>query len=273
MVATDSLFAIASACLYAGSGLCILSRLWKRGGKVPGTYVAVAAAAAALHAVFLYQVIFAGPGIQFGFGPAVSSALLFSAAFLIAASCSDSAKLVAGVLLPAAALGVLMPLAFPGSAMHEQVWTPLFRLHVGIALAVYGLLVIALLQAVLLELLDQRFRSGVDPIPETGLLSNMPPILVAERSFFNTMGLCFVVLTALLIVGVLVTLESRGVLFVLGHKTYLTWISWILLAALLCGRRFLGWRGRKALNWFWCLCAAYAIAYLGYAFIVENLLR
>ena len=273
MVATGSLLSIASACLYAGAGHGILSRLWKRGGKAPASWVIAAAAAALLHALFLVDVIFCGSEIHFGFGPAVSTALLYAAVASLAVSFARGAGPVTGLLLPLASLSVLLPLAFPGSPMLTQVWTPLFTAHIAIALFVYSLLLLALLQAILMELLNKRFRSGIDPIPETGPLSNMPPILVAERHFFCTLQVCFLVLTALLAAGVLVTQESFGVNFVLGHKTYLTWISWVLLAVLLVGRRMFGWRGRKALNWFWWLLIAYGLAYLGYTFILENFLH
>ena len=43
----------------------------------------------------------------------------------------------------------------------------------------------------------------------------------------------------------------------------------IVCGILTAGHWILGWRGRKALAWFWILCGVYVIAYLGYAFFLE----
>ena len=82
----------------------------------------------------------------------------------------------------------------------------------------------------------------------------------------------FVCLTLVLILGALATHEAHGTYFVLEHKTILTWLSWLVFAVLLAGRRFLGWRKKKALALFWAGIAFLAEAYLVYRFVLDALI-
>ena len=165
-----------------------------------------------------------------------------------------------------------MPLVFPGEPIEMAEWTPLFRVHLSLGLLTYGLLTVDVVQAILMECQNRRFRFSSDPVPQSGILSTLPPILVMEQVFFYILLTAFLVLSVLLVTGALVTQQYYGTLFHLDHKTFLTWASWLLCGILTAGHWILGWRGRKALAWFWILCGVYVIAYLGYAFFLEYIL-
>ncbi|MDL2058620.1 cytochrome c biogenesis protein CcsA [Mesosutterella sp. AGMB02718] len=266
---TGTLLTVLAALAYAGCGAVALSSLWKRGGRAPAWLLAGILAALVLHSAGVSRQIFHDGGIFFGFGPAVSASMLFAVAILSIVSCFQRIGPVFGIALIAAAAAALLPAVFPGEPMNAALWTPLFRVHLGLGLITYGLLATAIIQAVLMQLQDGRFRRSPDPIPQRGILSNLPSILSMEKVLFYMLWTGFATLTALLVTGFFVTHEAYGVWLHFDHKTFLTWASWLCCAVLLAGHRLLGWRGSTALKWCWILCAIYLVAYLGYTFLIE----
>ena len=59
----------------------------------------------------------------------------------------------------------------------------------------------------------------------------------------------------------------------LVHKTILSIVAWVLFAALLCGRYFLGWRGQKAVKWTYGGYFALMLAYFGSKFVLQLVLN
>lgn len=273
MLETGSILAIAAAAVYAGSGWVALSSLWQRGGRTPAWLIAGILAALILHTASLNSLIFRPEGIFFGFGPAISAAMLFAVTLLMIGSCFHRIGPVFGLSVFVAAAAALFPAVFPGEASDPAVWTPIFRVMLALGLITYGLLAVDVVQATVMQLQNARFRSASDPIPQAGVLSTLPSILTMEKVFFGILIGAFVSLTGLVLTGAFVTHEVYGAWFRLDHKTFLSWASWACLATLLAGRFFLGWRGKAALKWFWVLCAIYIVAYLGYSFVIEAFLN
>ncbi len=246
MMENGILLSLAAAAIYCVSGGVVLSSLRKRGAKVPTWMLLIVVAAVVLHGFALKTQIFPAPGqTLFGFGPAVSGAMLLGFTVLAFVSAVKRVGPVFGVSAFITAVAALMPLVFPGEPIEMAEWTPLFRVHLSLGLLTYGLLTVDVVQAILMECQNRRFRFSSDPVPQSGILSTLPPILVMEQVFFYIL---------------------------LDHKTFLTWASWLLCGILTAGHWILGWRGRKALAWFWILCGVYVIAYLGYAFFLEYIL-
>ena len=272
MLETGSFLALAAAAAYAGSGFVALSSLSKRGGKTPAWLIALILAALVCHSAAVSQQIFRPEEILFGFGPAMSAAMLFASMLLMIGACFHRIGPVFGITLFVTAAASLLPGAFPGEAMDAALWTPLFRLHLAFALITYGLLGVDIVQAVVMQIQNARFKSLADPIPQHGILSTLPSILTMEKVFFGILWGAFAALTALVLTSFFVTQEATGAWLQLSHKTFLSWASWACLAVLLAGRTLLGWRGKTALKWFWTLCAVYVVAYLGYSFVIEAFL-
>ena len=267
MMENGILLSLAAAAIYCVSGGVVLSSLRKRGAKVPTWMLLIVVAAVVLHGFALKTQIFPAPGqTLFGFGPAVSGAMLLGFTVLAFVSAVKRVGPVFGVSAFITAVAAPVPLVFPGEP------TPLFRVHLSLGLLTYGLLTVDVVQAILMECQNRRFRFSSDPVPQSGILSTLPPILVMEQVFFYILLTAFLVLSVLLVTGALVTQQYYGTLFHLDHKTFLTWASWLLCGILTAGHWILGWRGRKALAWFWILCGVYVIAYLGYAFFLEYIL-
>ncbi|MGH8166412.1 MAG: cytochrome c biogenesis protein CcsA, partial [Woeseiaceae bacterium] len=58
----------------------------------------------------------------------------------------------------------------------------------------------------------------------------------------------------------------------LAHKTVLSLLALLLFGILLCGRRFAGWRGRRAVSLYLWGFAILGLAYFGSRYILEQVL-
>jgi ABC-type uncharacterized transport system permease subunit len=59
----------------------------------------------------------------------------------------------------------------------------------------------------------------------------------------------------------------------LVHKTVLSVVAWLVFGGLLLGRRFWGWRGRKAIAWTLSGFAILILAYFGSKLVLELILH
>ena len=94
-----------------------------------------------------------------------------------------------------------------------------------------------------------------------------------ESVLFQIIGAGFIFLTLTLATGVLYSEELFGKALTFTHKTLFGFVSWVIFAALLLGRRFYGWRGRVAVRWTLAGFVALILAYIGSRFVVEIILR
>ena len=94
-----------------------------------------------------------------------------------------------------------------------------------------------------------------------------------ESLLFKTLGVGFILLSATLGSGVLFSEQIFHHPFQLTHKTVFTLILWLVFAALLAGRRLLGWRGRTAVRWTLSGFSILLLAYAGSKFVLEVMLN
>lgn len=228
----------------------------------------VALGAAFLHAVAVGLAMFSPDTIYFGFGLAVSVALLMAVGITLIESWVRRVSGLMGILLIVAAVGVVMPVFFPGDAVPSKSWSYLFRTHLLLALAAYSFMTIAFVQAILLALLQRQLKTP-EAVSTSGLVANLPNLMAMERILYRIVLLGFICLTLVLISGSLTTHDTYGRYLVFDHKTVLTWLAWGVFAVLLVGRYFFGWRNKKARSWFWAGYAILVAAYLVYRFVFE----
>jgi ABC-type uncharacterized transport system permease subunit len=119
------------------------------------------------------------------------------------------------------------------------------------------------LHAALLGTAERRLRLRSEPAPD----GQGMPLLQLERLTFRFVEAGFTVLTATLVLGVLTTTQWQW-----DHKTVFSLLGWAVFAALLAGRRFSGWRGRRATRWLYAGAALLLLAYVGSRFVMEVLL-
>lgn len=173
------------------------------------------------------------------------------------------------IVLPLAAVTMLLPELFPSD--HPLTHTNLlaFRAHVTVAMLAYSLFTIAMLHAVLISQVEKRLHHPTLP----RILSSLPPLLTMETLLFRMIAIGFVLLTLTLISGMVFSDEIFGEPWQFNHKVLFGFISWGVFAVLLWGHHFHGWRGRVAVHWTISGFVFLVLAYLGSKFVLEVLLH
>ena len=226
------------------------------------------------HAALLGAAIWGGGEFRFGFAQALSATLLLAVLVLWVEGMFVPVRGLDVLVLPVAAVCVMLPLAFHGAPIGAPVDSTALRLHLLVAIAAYSLFTIAALHALLMALLDRRLHSPLQPAAQ-GLgrvFSQLPSLLSLEKLLFQLIGLGFLLLTATLVTGVFFSEQLFGRALRFEHKTVFTIASWLVFACLLGGRVVFGWRGRTALRWTFAGFLMLLLAYVGSRFVLEVIL-
>ncbi|SEL45675.1 cytochrome C assembly family protein [Nitrosovibrio tenuis] len=223
----------------------------------------------ALHGFTLYESVFAGVGLNFGVGSAVSAIVWLTATIYWLSGFFYRLEGLQTLVAPVAAVAVLLPLAFPSLRPLANTELPAFKAHISIAMLAYSLLTIAALHALLMAVVERRLHHPAMP----SVLTNLPPLLAMERLLFRVIWAGFILLTLTLISGIVFSEEVFGQPLKFTHKTLFGIVSWCVFAALLVGRQFYGWRGRIAIRWTLAGFIILLLAYLGSKFVLEVILR
>jgi ABC-type uncharacterized transport system permease subunit len=261
-----NLLAPLAVLLYLAAGTAIAVGDYRAVATLRKVGMVSALVAAFLHASALFQVMATPVGWDVNFFHTLSLAALMIVSVLLLTS-PWSQTLETGIIaFPGAALCVALQwLLSPDPLVLTQV-SIMLEAHVFTSLLAYSLLSIAAINALMLAAQDYALRHP-RPLRQLELL---PPLAVIERVMFQLIAAGWAVLTLSLLTG-LVFIDN---LFDqhLVHKTALSLLSWILFAALLAGRYWLGWRGRRAVNWTLAAMVVLALAYFGSKLVLEVLL-
>ncbi|TDI77990.1 MAG: cytochrome C biogenesis protein [Betaproteobacteria bacterium] len=222
-----------------------------------------------LHGYTLYLSIFAGAGLSFGIGNAVSSIVWLTALVYWLSSFFYRLEVLQTLVAPIAAVAVLLPLLFPSLRPLANTEFPAFTAHILIAMMAYSLLTIAALHALLMAVVERRLHNP----SMSSVQVNLPPLLDMEELLFRIIWVGFILLTLTLISGAVFSEEVFGQPIKLTHKTLFGFISWGVFAALLTGRKLYGWRGRIAIRWTLIGFVILLLAYLGSKFVLEVILQ
>lgn len=249
--------------------------LGSESAKVPVWHVPVLALAIGLHGVLLVHGVLEDGQLRFGFAHALSATLWLTALIVWIESFFSASRGLFLLVLPLAALSVLLPLAYPGAILGKSTDAPMFRVHLLLAILAYSLLTIAAIQALLMASMDRRLHgeSARGGSRLAHFLDRLPPLLAMETVLFRLIGAGFVLLTATLVSGIFFSEEVFGRALRLDHKTIFTFAAWFVFGALLAGRVVFGWRGRTALRWTLTGFAMLMLAYVGSRFVLEVLLH
>lgn len=223
----------------------------------------------ALHTWLVYDMLWAQSELRFGFGQALSVMLWLSVLLYWVESLFFQLEGMQAPVLALAAVCAPLPALFPGLASPPYTHSTEFRLHLLLAMMAYGLFTIAALHALLMTLMERRLHGGV----LAGPFAALPPLLTMERLLFRIIVAGFVFLTLTLATGIVFSETLFGQAMKFNHKTFFAVISWLIFAALLCGRYLYGWRGRMALRWTLSGFVALLLAYVGSRFVLEVILR
>jgi ABC-type uncharacterized transport system permease subunit len=191
-----------------------------------------------------------GDPAHFGFGPAMSmTAWLVLGIYGVETWLYPQLPTRWG-LGAAGAVFLLLAAMFPGHALPER-GSVLLAMHLAMGVASYGLFGVALLHAWATRRAELQIRMAAQS-PE-GL-----PLLTLERLTYRLVTAGFVLLSVPL----------RW-----DHKILLSVLAWAVFAALVIGRRVLGWRGARAIQMLYLGSGFLLLAYAGSRFVLEVVLE
>lgn len=164
---------------------------------------------------------------------------------------------------------------FPGGIIGRSSASPLFQVHLLLAILAYSLLTIAAIHALLMATMERRLHGEAVAAPGrlSFVIDRLPPLLAMEGVLFRLITVGFVLLTATLVSGIFFSEELFGRPLRFDHKTVFAIAAWVVFAGLLLGRMVFGWRGRTALRWTITGFAMLMLAYVGSHFVLEVLLK
>lgn len=214
--------------------------------------------------------------LHFGFAAALSVTFWLGVLILWVESLRVRVEALQMVVMPVAAVAVLLPLFFPGMDLSALAHLPLFVPHLLVGTLAYGVLLLAALHAGLMMAAERALH---DPsrLPRTAgfaaWLDQLPPLLVLERILFRFIWSGFGMLTLTALSGILFSEQVVGKPLRFDHKTVFTLLAWLLIGVLLLGRRQWGWRGRTALRLTMSGFVVLMLAYVGSHFVREVILQ
>lgn len=100
-----------------------------------------------------------------------------------------------------------------------------------------------------------------------------PPLLSQESACFRWLAVSFVFVTLALISGAVAAHIAGGDILALTHKNLFAALTWIVFFTLLAGRRFYGWRGRRAKAGFAAGFVFLLLSYFGSRFVMQIILE
>ncbi|MEX2523560.1 MAG: cytochrome c biogenesis protein CcsA [Gammaproteobacteria bacterium] len=222
-----------------------------------------------VHAAVLYQTILPGHGLHMGFYNALSLMSWVILLLVIVLAVIRPAENLAVIFLPAAAVAMLLELAF--NVEHRVILSGSsaigLRLHILLSLAAYALLSIAAVQSLILALQEYQLRHK-HPVQAMRIL---PPMQTMEELLVQLLAIGFFLLSLSL---------ATGLVFVhdimqqhLAHKTVLSILAWLLFGTVLLGRWLRGWRGRTLSRWILGGFVLLMLAYFGSKLVLELILE
>lgn len=278
---------VLSATFYAGLAAYFWNTRWQSGRRAaprgdlqrPGGTRgfrwwerALLAVAVALHALLLAQAIFGSGQFRFGFAHALSMMALLALLFYGAESFIYPLEGMPALVLPPAALSVVLPALFGGALLTDKAHALAFIAHVLIAMLAYAFMAIAAAHAVLMAVAERRLHSRGAGGQELATPAGLPALLTMERLLFQMLGTGFVFLSLTVLSGIMFSEEIFGRALTFDHKTVFGLLAWVIFAVLLLGRAMYGWRGRTALNCTFAGFVALLLAYVGSRFVIEVML-
>jgi len=217
------------------------------------------------HLVVLRNMILLPDGITLSLGNTASFiGLLLALTALVICIRPMLRGLASGLLVLAAVAAVLTGWSAAPPENTSVTWQ--IETHIFISLLAYGLLTVGAIVAVYALVQDRRLRAGkLSPVNDL-----FAPLETNESLLYGIAATGFVALLLAVFSG-FVFVEDLFAQHLI-HKTVLSLIALVLFGILLAGRKFAGWRGRRAVSLYLWGFATLGLAYFGSRYILEQLL-
>ena len=148
--------------------------------------------ALALHGWILYRATVGESELRFGFAQALSATVWLGVAIYWIESFFMHLDGLEPLLLPAAAVALFLPMAFPGRISPQGLGNAEFAFHLLFFILAFGVLTIAIVHVAMLSFLERDLhRAGGAAAPRR---PSLPPVLTLERLLFHLIALAFVLL-------------------------------------------------------------------------------
>ena len=219
-----------------------------------------------LHSFALYNGMISPLGINLGFYNAIVLVSAFITLFILIAVWRYPVEILAIMLLPVAALTLLLNTNSDTGHLLPQQSSKALIFHILTSIIAYSILALAALQAIFLSI-QNKFLHAHQP---GGIIKLMPPLRNMEVLLFEVIVVGFIALTISLGSG-LAFLENMFAQHMV-HKTILSILAWFVFLILLVGHWKLGWRGRTAIRWTLTGFVSLMLAYFGSKFVLEIVL-
>lgn len=229
--------------------------------------LALAGVAVLLHALVLAQVVFTPAGLNLGFFHALALFAWVIAALVLLVSTARPLENLLIVTLPLVAACLVLEILFPSERLVLLDRGFGFELHLVLAIAAYGMVSVAAVQALLLAYQDRQLRRR----RLGGAVRALPPLQTMESLLFQLIAAGFFLLSLAIVSGVMFVEDLFGQH--VAHKTILSVMAWVILGVLLWGRWRYGWRGRVAIRWSLGGFVALMLAYFGSKLVIELILQ
>jgi len=149
-------------------------------------------------------------------------------------------------LLPVAVLLAIVPAFHPGheTLAYPQLRTGWLLLHIALLLAAYAALFISLIASLLYLIQERRLKQKL-----SAPASRLPPLETLDQIALKALLFGLPCMTAGLLIGSIVALETMGPSFFADPKVLLSLAIWIVYMLMIFIRRHSGLRGRRAVYW------------------------
>ncbi|OGQ58959.1 MAG: ABC transporter permease [Deltaproteobacteria bacterium RIFCSPLOWO2_02_FULL_53_8] len=229
-----------------------------------------------MHGAALWADVIASGSLRLGFAVMLSATLWVSVAAYWLENRNFALDGLRVLMLPCAAVAVILPVLFPGNVVPLIGKSALFPWHIAVAILAYSTLTIAAFHAVLMVLQESKLHTRPSASQSgwfAAAIDRLPALLTMEKLLFRLIGFGFILLTLTVLSGVIFSEELFGKAFKWDHKTIFTMLSWALFGLLLAGRKWRGWRGKTALSFTLTGFATLLLAYVGSRFVLEVVLH
>ncbi|MDZ7826824.1 MAG: cytochrome c biogenesis protein CcsA [Gammaproteobacteria bacterium] len=226
----------------------------------------IALAAAAAHALLVWQLIFGGPQLDLGLFRMGALVTLTMVVIILASGFNRPLDNLYVVLFPVAALSLVCALGVDSHYHPAPTRGAGFVLHVILAVLAYSVLAVAVCQSLVVGWQEAQLRGR----RQFALLRTLPPLQTMERLLFELLWIGLFLLTLTIGSGFLFLEDMLGQRVV--HHTVLSICSWFVFSVLLWGRWRMGWRGPTAIRWTLAGFALLMLAYFGSKLMIEFVL-
>ncbi len=255
--------------LYILSGALLSIRLGRSSAsfqpaKMPILVIGLVAVFA--HLLVLYPRLDLSGELNLGFFNAVSLMSAVIALILLVTAFFRPVENLGIVILPLAAIALLLELGFPSEHLLNPDEKGL-QAHIVLSITAYSMVSLAALQAILIAIQNHHLHNK----RPGGFIRALPPLQTMETLLFQMIAIGFVLQTLSLVSGFLYVDNLFAQHLV--HKTALSMIAWLLFAGLLWGRWRFGWRGKIAIRWTMWGFLTLLMAYLGSKLVLELVLK